>query len=116
MATTATKVKSAYGTLDITILGLGSNATSPSVNSEGYPFGSALVEVTGTSPTNVTMQGSNDGINFVPIGGAATSFPALAAMSVTTGVAPCKFYQFVVSGGDATTQIAIYIMLMGSRG
>lgn len=118
---TVTKTKSAFGLLEVTITGFnGVINITPSFNSEGFPFGSAEIALTSGSATNVQiqLQGCNTGIsaNFANLGTAATSYPAITALSAASLEAPCKFYQFSLSGGDGTGTFTITCILMGTRG
>lgn len=97
----------------VNIVGMTTATTSPSFRGRGLP--NASFEVTGTwatsTSTTVQLQGSNDNVNFANIG-----VPLSASSGTTPQVGVVNpdgfffsFYQFNLTGGDAGTNITIYI-------
>lgn len=98
----------------ITITGVTNGTNCPPFLSNGFPFGSLTVFVTGTPPTGVQLQGSNDAVHWANLGTAGTSFPAMAPL-VVSEESPALWYQFTVSGGDGTTVVNAVALLTGSK-
>lgn len=95
--------------------GLDSDDSGAPVSLAGYSDRS--VQITGTFGTNgsVTIQGSNDGINYValtdPQGNAITkTSAALEAISEAT-----RYIRPLVTAGDGTTDLDVTIFVTGGR-
>src|ERR1700757_2969261 len=111
---TITKVHNVYRNAILVIAGVTNATNCPPFISDGFPYGTIQVTTTGTTPTGVQLQGSNDGTNWSNLGAAASSFPAMAPLTVA-GESPALWYQFTVSGGDGTTVANAVVLLTGSK-
>jgi hypothetical protein len=99
----------------IKIAGVTNGNTCPPFNSQGFPYGTVEVVLTsGTAPTSIQLQGSNDGVNFVNLGVVATTLPAMSPLTVSNE-SPALWYQFAISGGDGTTLVSATVLLTGSK-
>lgn len=84
--------------------------TGTALGGPGFADRSVQVEVSGTAPTSVTIQGSNDGVNYHTLHDpfnntlVFTTFGQLAQVTELT-----LFIQPVYAGGDGTTQVTVTI-------
>lgn len=135
-----TKITTAWNATEISQVLSGGAGTGDLVFAGDLPFGSAHIVLTsGTAVTNVQLTVANDGLvgtqtipvlkNPVSLGAAVTTLPniidlatgsivAAGPSSVGAGFAqtPYKFFQFIVTGGDATSVVTITMVFMGTRG
>jgi len=104
----------------INVTGITAAGTTPSVRSRSLVAGSFVVSGTWStsSSTTVQLQGSNDNVNFIALGIALTAAsgttPQGAAMSPDDFY--FSFYNWVITGGDAGTSLAISCRLTSPAG
>lgn len=107
------KFRSNWATLEVQMIGLPGASISAPILTEGLPFGTIAVSQTGgTAITSVQPQVSNDGANWVALGSALTTLPALRTAYASSF--PAKYVQFVINGGDATSMVNINLVLTGT--
>jgi hypothetical protein len=107
-----------FGYLKTTITAFGTAAgNSPPCNLRAYPFTSYVAWLnSGTAPTSVQAQGSNDGGNHWVNVGSTFTLATPAGGTLTPSQVPYELYQFLLVGGDGTTNIEIDIIGYGTRG
>jgi hypothetical protein len=103
-----------YRNYDISITGavLGSSNTTPIFRSHGFVIGSWTLQGSLTTPS-VTLQGSNDGVNFFAIGTAVTA-TGIFTMANPTNLVP-TFYNFNL-GASGSGTASIFVTLMSTFG
>ena len=118
---TATQHYDEYRASIIQITGITAAGTTPSIRSRSLVAGSFVVSGTWatSASTTVQLQGSNDNLNYIALG-----IPLTAGSGGTTPqgapVSPddfyFAFYNWVITGGDAGTVLAINARLTSPAG
>jgi hypothetical protein len=92
----------------VTITGMTSGTNTLAFDGRGYQNSSYVVSGVAGAAFSGQFQGSNDGgLIWVNIGSAVISLPA--GGTVTPNGVNYGHYQFVITGGDATTNVAVRV-------
>lgn len=105
---TLTQVFNPSNVLSTAISGMTQGSSSQVFGIKGYPFTSYVVQGTAGAAFSGQWQVSNDGgTTFTNLGAAITTLPASGTL--TPNSEPFDLYQFVITGGDGTTNVAINV-------
>lgn len=106
MAAVISQFNDNFGLLDTTITGITNASTTPSFTMRGYVFSGATLFGTFGANCSVQLQGGNDNATWENIGAPLSQ---AGGFTLTPSQVFYRFYQFVITGGDGTTNLTIQI-------